>query len=133
MFNSTLIIDYLITGENALKDMNLHTDKLAKYFLFLQAIQAAIDASFIIIINLNLKKPKNYFEIFTILREANIISNEIEEKMRTFAAIRGKMIFDVYESEINESLSLLSHFEDTYLNFLSEVKQYINNIELIKE
>lgn len=131
MFNSDLVIDYLIMGENALKEMESHEDFFAKLFLFLRAMQTAIDTSFILIVNLNLKKPKNYFEIFTILREGRIISVKTEEEMLIFAALRSKLIFNTNESELSETLSLLSDFKKTFLNFISEVRQFINNMELI--
>lgn len=131
MFNSDLAIDYLITGENALKEMESHDDFFAKLFLFLRAMQSAIDTSFILIVNLNLKKPKNYFEIFTILKEGRIISAKTEEEMLVFAALRSKLIFNTNESGSNEILSLLSEFKEAFLNFNSEVRQFINNMKLL--
>ena len=132
MFNTDLVFDYLLTGENNIKEIDLHEDQFAKYFLFLRAMQAAIDTSFILIINLDLKKPKNYLETFTILNDGNIISKETSEKMRAFAALRSKLIFDTEVNFDNELNTIFSEFGSVFVNFSSEIKEFIKNFNLSK-
>lgn len=132
MFNADLISDYLLTGENNIKEIGRHDDQFAKYFLFLRAMQSAIDTSFTLIINLDLKKPKNYLETFTILNDGNVISKETSEKMRAFAALRSKLIFDAEVNFNNELNTLISEFSGVFLNFSNEIKEFIKNFNLSK-
>lgn len=132
MFNYDLVFDNLITGENYVKEINLHKDMFAKFFLFLRAMQAVIDTSFILIVNLNLKKPKNYFEIFTILKEGNIITEATEKRMRAFSALRSKLIFNLTNSNEDEVNSVITEFDSAFTNFNDEVRKFIKNINLNK-
>lgn len=132
MFNTDLVFDYLLTSENNIHEISRHEDQFAKYFLFLRAMQAAIDTSFILIINLDLKKPKNYLETFTILNDGNIISKETSEKMRAFAALRSKLIFDTEVNFDNELNTIFSEFGSVFVNFSSEIKEFIKNFNLSK-
>ena len=131
MFNSDLVLDYLTTGENNIKEIEFRKDLYAKLFLFLRTMQAVIDTSFVLIVNLNFKKPKNYLEVFSILREGNVISEATEEKMRMFAALRSKLIFDFQETEEDEARIIVSEFGEVFRNFSSEVKKFIKNLNLI--
>jgi len=132
MFNTDLVFDYLLTSENNIHEIGRHEDQFAKYFLFLRAMQAAIDTSFTLIINLDLKKPKNYLETFTILNDGNIISKETSEKMRAFAALRSKLIFDTEVNFDNELNTIFSEFSSVFVNFSSEIKEFIKNFNLSK-
>jgi len=132
MFNTDLVFDYLLTSENNIHEIDRHEDQFAKYFLFLRAMQAAIDTSFTLIINLDLKKPKNYLETFTILNDGNIISKETSEKMRAFAALRSKLIFDTEVNFDNELNTIFSEFGSVFVNFSSEIKEFIKNFNLSK-
>ena len=132
MFNTDLVFDYLLTSENNIHEIDRHEDQFAKYFLFLRAMQAAIDTSFTLIINLDLKKPKNYLETFTILNDGNIISKETSEKMRAFAALRSKLIFDTEVNFDNELNTIFSEFSSVFVNFSSEIKEFIKNFNLSK-
>ena len=132
MFNTDLVFDYLLTSENNIHEISRHEDQFAKYFLFLRAMQAAIDTSFILIINLDLKKPKNYLETFTILNDGNIISKETSEKMRAFAALRSKLIFDTEVNFDNELNTIFTEFGSVFVNFSSEIKEFIKNYNLSK-
>jgi len=132
MFNTDLVFDYLLTSENNIHEIGRHEDQFAKYFLFLRAMQAAIDTSFILIINLDLKKPKNYLETFTILNDGNIISKETSEKMRAFAALRSKLIFDTEVNFDNELNTIFSEFSSVFVNFSSEIKEFIKNFNSSK-
>ena len=132
MFNTDLVFDYLLTGENNIKEIDLHEDQFAKYFLFLRAMQAAIDTSFILIINLDLKKPKNYLETFTILNDGNVISEKTSEKMRAFAALRSKLIFDTEVNFDNELNTIFTEFGSIFVNFSSEIKEFIKNFNSSK-
>jgi uncharacterized protein YutE (UPF0331/DUF86 family) len=96
-------------------------------------MQAAIDTSFTLIINLDLKKPKNYLETFTILNDGNVISKETSEKMRAFAALRSKLIFDAEVNfDDNELNTLISEFSSIFVNFSNEIKEFIKNFNLSK-
>ena len=132
MFNTDLVFDYLLTSEDNIHEIDRHEDQFAKYFLFLRAMQAAIDTSFTLIINLDLKKPKNYLETFTILNDGNIISKETSEKMRAFAALRSKLIFDTEVNFDNELNTIFSEFSSVFVNFSSEIKEFIKNFNLSK-
>ena len=132
MFNTDLVFDYLLTSENNIHEIGRHEDQFAKYFLFLRAMQAAIDTSFTLIINLDLKKPKNYLETFTILNDGNVISKETSEKMRAFAALRSKLIFDTEVNFDNELNTIFSEFSSVFVNFSSEIKEFIKNFNSSK-
>jgi uncharacterized protein YutE (UPF0331/DUF86 family) len=128
MFNSYLIYDKLNDIENLLKNFKEEKNILAKYYIFIVLLQVIIDISFILIINLKLKKPKNYLEIFDILNSSKVINNETAISLRLYSALRNKLIYNYNEMENNEVEIMLNKFDTICMNFICEVREYIKEI-----
>jgi len=128
MLNLDLIIDKLNTAQNLHKDYKTTNDKYAKYFIFILIMQNIIDASFLLIINLKLKKPKNYLEIFDILYSSSLIKEKTGLELRTFSALRNKLIYNYNNIEDNDYLIILKKFESCLLRFVKEIRDYLKDI-----
>jgi len=128
MFNSFLVIDKLNIAENFVIDLKNSKDKYAKYFIFILIMQNIIDISFLLIINLKLKKPKNYLEIFDILCSSKIIKKETGLILRSYSALRNKIIYNYNNIDDNEYKIMINKFENHFSNFNNDIRCFIKTI-----
>ena len=128
MFNSFLVIDKLNIAENFVIDLKNSKDKYAKYFIFILIMQNIIDISFLLIINLKLKKPKNYLEIFDILSSSSIITQNTALSLRSYSALRNKIIYNYNNIDDNEYKIMINKFENHFSNFNNDIRCFIKTI-----
>ena len=128
MFNSFLFIDKLNIAENLVIDFKNSKDKYAKYFIFILIMQNIIDVSFLLIINLKLKKPKNYLEIFDILSSSSIITQNTALSLRSYSALRNKIIYNYNNIDDNEYKIMINKFENHFSNFNNDIRCFIKTI-----
>lgn len=87
--------------------------------------QATIDFSEALISNLNLRRPSTYAEIFEILQEEKIISQEITFKMKKMTGFRNILTHAYGEINLDIVLEVLQKNVNDFLLFIDEVKEKI--------
>lgn len=76
-------------------------------YSMLIAIQAAIDIAAHIIAKEHLRKPSTYREIFEILAEKKIISDDLANKLSDLAGFRNVLVHVYWELDLDEVYSIL--------------------------
>ncbi len=92
---------------------------------FEKAIQASLDIASHIIASGDFREPANYGDLFKILREKDILSGEISERMVEMAGFRNVLAHeysDIKDERVYDHLHNLNRFR----NFAREINKYIS-------
>ncbi|MBT9162256.1 MAG: hypothetical protein DDT27_00802 [Dehalococcoidia bacterium] len=93
-------------------------------------IEECINIGNHIIAGLNLKRPDTYREVFFRLREKEVLSEEVGEKLMGFASFRNRLVHLYWRVEQEEVLSKLGEIEFTK-EFAEEVYSYLKTQKLL--
>jgi uncharacterized protein YutE (UPF0331/DUF86 family) len=88
--------------------------------------QAAIDLGEAVIAFKRFYRPSSYAEIFQILKEKEIISSELSQKLVKMTGFRNAMIHDYQKFDFGVAYQVLMTGIDDIKNFESVVKKYLN-------
>lgn len=111
------------TKEDLLKDQTLR-GAVERYLYLL--CQTTIDFAEALISNLNLRRPTTYDEIFEILNEEKIISQEVAFKMRKMTGFRNILTHTYGEVNMDIVLEVLQKDTDDFVIFIEEVKDKVS-------
>jgi uncharacterized protein YutE (UPF0331/DUF86 family) len=92
---------------------------------FEKAIQASLDIASHIVASEGFREPANYGDLFKILREKDILSGEICDRMIEMAGFRNVLAHeysDIKDERVYDHL----HNLDRFRNFAKEINKYIN-------
>ncbi|KPJ56575.1 MAG: hypothetical protein AMJ42_05170 [Deltaproteobacteria bacterium DG_8] len=92
------------------------------------AIEECLNIGSHIIAGLGLTRADTYREVFTRLKDANILSGKLGEAMEEFASFRNRLVHLYYEVSKEEVVSKL---EEIYClkDFAKQIVKYIESIE----
>lgn len=111
------------TKDNLIKDQTLR-GAIERYLYLL--CQTTIDFAEALISHLNLRRPSTYGEIFEILNEQKIISQEITLKMKKMTGFRNILTHAYGEINLDIVLEVLKKDIGDFLLFIGEAKEKIS-------
>jgi len=110
------------TKDDLVKDQTLR-GAVERYLYLL--CQSTIDFAETLISHLNLRRPSTYGEIFEILNEQKIISQEITLKMKKMTGFRNILTHAYGEINLDIVLEVLQKDIGDFLLFIGEAKEKI--------
>ncbi len=110
------------TKDDLVKDQTLR-GAIERYLYLL--CQSTIDFAETLISHLNLRRPSTYGEIFEILNEQKIISQEITLKMKKMTGFRNILTHAYGEINLDIVLEVLQKDIGDFLLFIGEAKEKI--------
>lgn len=105
--------------EEIIKDQTLR-GAVERYLYLL--CQSTIDFAEALISNLNLRQPSTYAEIFEILKEQKVISQDVALKMKKMTGFRNILTHAYGELNLDILIEILHNDVDDFLLFINETK-----------
>lgn len=92
-------------------------------------IECCIDIGKELITGLEIKKPATYQEVFIILRQAKVISDEVSKKIQNLAVFRNELVHDYLYLDRQKIYDVFKNDLKYFERYLLEVGEFIKKIK----